>query len=496
MLISISSPGARRAWPSTRNEPGSLGISVIAFKRTLADLLFLSVIRIPLWLSAGELWMNMSIRAHAFKHETERLVNELKNSADYAEEKLETIQERTDQLLQGSNQIHDSLNSIDVRTQQVAQTAKNVGDHIDVVMKHSEAVYEQSRKIASSQVELQEGQVEMKKSLNEGMAMLWDSYGHLGQEIDNLKNEAIEIEEEISRVGDAMTLKMTHLQSKADDIGDMAGMSLDKQKQLLDGQTTALKDLQFLTRFQSEALEESRSTLQRLAEYGHKQQEELLQRQKQLQQVHDHLMDNSNSILAAQESFESKQASMFVALDKLFALHTAMVLESRLIKAFFIYCMLILVIYMFTSTKQTYTVRPWLYIGLCATFSVEVAILRFATFDIEQQTWVINLVRSSFALLAAVQLVFAICTYRDYEVLNYQMLQTLIEKVNGMQRRELSWELDTDVNWSSWIDTDLPEDVNKAEDPDYIAPEEEVGENSITTTTSTRKYNLRRRSRH
>lgn len=86
--------------------------------------------------------------------------------------------------------------------------------------------------------------------------------------------------------------------------------------------------------------------------------------------------------------------------------------------------------------------------------------------------------------------------YRDYEVLNYQMLQTLIEKVNGMQRQELSWELDTDVDWSSWIDTDLPEDVNKAEDPDYIAPKEEVGENSITTTTSTRKYNLRRRSRH
>lgn len=64
-----------------------------------------------------------------------------------------------------------------------------------------------------------------------------------------------------------------------------------------------------------------------------------------------------------QESFESKQASMFVALDKLFALHKAMVLESRLIKTFFVYCMLILIIYMLTSTKQTYTVRPWLYIG-------------------------------------------------------------------------------------------------------------------------------------
>lgn len=80
-------------------------------------------------------------------------------------------------------------------------------------------------------------------------------------------------------------------------------------------------------------------------------------------------------------------------------------------------------------------------------------------------------------------------------MLNYHMLQTLIEKVNDMQRQELTWELDTDIDWSSWIHTDLLEDVNKAEDPDYIAPEE-VGENSITTTSSSRKYNLRRRGRH
>jgi hypothetical protein len=45
-----------------------------------------------------------------------------------------------------------------------------------------------------------------------------------------------------------------------------------------------------------------RSTLQHFAEYGHKQQEELLQQQEQLQKVHDHLVENSNSILAAQVS--------------------------------------------------------------------------------------------------------------------------------------------------------------------------------------------------
>ncbi|KAJ7964442.1 gamete expressed protein 1 [Quillaja saponaria] len=123
---------------------------------------------------------------------------------------------------------------------------------------------------------------------------------------------------------------------------------------LLDGQSIALKGLESLSKFQSEALEDSRVTLLHLVEYDHKQQEGLIQRQEQLQQVHDRLMENSKSILAAQESFELKQANMFVALDKLYALHNAMWLESRLIKAFIIYFISIFAIYMFTSKKQTY----------------------------------------------------------------------------------------------------------------------------------------------
>ncbi|KAL0000040.1 hypothetical protein SO802_019642 [Lithocarpus litseifolius] len=312
------------------------------------------------------------------------------------------------------------------------------------------------------------------------------------REIDNLKNEAIEIEKGINKVGDAMFMKMKNLQIKADDIWNLTGISLDKQQKVIDGQSTALDGLQNLTKFQSQALEDSRNTLQQFAEYGHRQQEELLQGQEQLQRIHDLLMENTKSILAAQESFESKQANMFVALDKLFALHNAMLLESRLIKAFFVYCLSIFIIYIFTSTKQTYKVRPWLYIGLFATFVIEVAIFRLATNDnIEQSTWIINLVRSLFVLLASIQIIHAICTYRDYEVLNHQMLLTLIEQINGMQRNEeLSWDMDSDVNWSSWIDTDLPEDVNNFEDTDYML-REEVGENSIMTTSIRRNYNFR-----
>lgn len=58
-----------------------------------------------------------------------------------------------------------------------------------------------------------------------------------------------------------------------------------------------------------------------------------------------------------------------------------------------------------------------------------------------------------------------------------------------------SWDTDDDdddVNWSQWIDSDLPDDINCLDDPDYMLPEE-VGENSITTSVTARKYNFRQR---
>ncbi|KDP25827.1 hypothetical protein JCGZ_22549 [Jatropha curcas] len=399
-------------------------------------------------------------------------------------------------LSKSSDQIHETLNSIDSSVQNVAQTTKDVKGHMHILSQHSDAIYNQSKEIANSQSEIREEQTRMNEKLKEGMETIHDAYSNLGQQVEILRIEAVEIEKQIDTVGEKMSSKMQYLQNTADDIEDKAGKSLDKQKELLDGQSTALKGLQLLTEFQSEALEESRITLQRLVEYGHKQQEQLLQRQEQLQQVHDHLMQNSKSMLAAQEAFESKQASMFIALDKLFALHNAMLLESRIIKSFFIYSMSIFIIYMFTSTKQTYTVRARLYIGLCATFLIEVAVLRITTNDIEQQAWLLNLIRSLFVLLSSLQFLHAIFTYRDYEVLNHHMIQTLIDKVNDMQRnKELLWETESEVNWSSWVETELPEEVDYLEDPDYMYPEE-VGENSIISTNSiTRKYDLRSRYR-
>ncbi|CAN8255254.1 unnamed protein product [Cochlearia groenlandica] len=295
-------------------------------------------------------------------------------------------------------------------------------------------IYQEQKGIAETQFALRQGQEKMGEALRNGMEMFNDAYTQIEEEVETLKANTNEIEGEISLLGNSISSKMSDLQSKTDDIGAMAGNSLDKQKELLDGQSVALDGLQFLTRFQTEAMQESRSTLKHLAEFSQDQQQDLAKRQEQLQQVHAHLFENSKSMLAAQVTFEAKQANMFVALDKLFALHNAMLLESRVIKAFFIYLLSIFVIYMFTSTKQTYTIRPRLYIGLCVTLALEVASLRFVN-DAEHRAWINHCQ------------VFAAFTFRDYEALNHNMRS---------QREEVSCDDEdtkSELDWSSWIDT-------------------------------------------
>ncbi|CAB4304543.1 unnamed protein product [Prunus armeniaca] len=376
------------------------------------------------------------LQSDIFRRQTEKLVNELVKSSDYAEEKLETIAEKSEKLLEGSKYIHESLNSIDEQTQQVAQTSKNVSDQIGGIMKQSEVMFEQSEKIAASQLELQMGQDKMKEKLEEGMEMVHESYHVLGKGIHSLQDETVEIEKKIGIVGEAMSTKMSKLQSKADDIGNVAEISLKKQKELLHGQSEALDGLESLTKFQSQALEESRVILQQYATFGREQQEELLQRQDQIQKAHDHLVENSKFILSAQEAFEQKQATMFVALDRLFALHNALLLESRSMKAFFVYTMSMFVLYM--SPAQ-----------------------------------------SKLPL--------------DYGRLNHDMLQVLTEEVMSLRKNaKLEWESDDESDWSTFVDKDVPDGFENLKDPNHL--QEEVGDNLYAITSCTGRYNLRSRS--
>ncbi|CAM0951547.1 unnamed protein product [Alopecurus aequalis] len=448
------------------------------------------------------------LQAEAFKHSTERLVNDLTRSSRSAEEKLEVIEDRSGQIIQGTVKLQDAVSTVQAQTDRLAETSKIVGTQIDDVLEHSREISDQSKEIAASQAALKEGQAEMRDKIDAGMERIDESYKSLGSGMDKLKEEAVGIQKEIRTVGDSMSSKMKDLQGTADEIGSVTGRSLENQAQLLDGQNKAIEGLNGLYSFQSQALEETRETVEKFAQFGQRQQEELLSKQEQIRQAHDHLIQNSHSILEAQEEFRAKQANIFAALDKLYILHNAILAESRFIKAFFFYCCIVFLIYMLTSAKQTFSIRGQLYFGLCITLLLEMGLIKIGAGDFDNQFWVLSkvfLVRSTFLALATIQMLHSIFTYRDYEVLNHRLLQTLVEKVRTLEENALPYGSESDeslMNYS-WVFDELTDEADSKADPNYALPElarrryknalpEEVGENSITTSVS-KKYNLRPR---
>ncbi|GJW59425.1 protein gamete expressed 1 [Tanacetum coccineum] len=199
---------------------------------------------------------------------------------------------------------------------------------------------------------------------------------------------------------------------------------------------------------------ENRVAQQQLISLGYSQQQELIQGIEQLKKDHDHLAEKSKTILAALETFESKQSNAFLAIEKLSTLHNAYVLEARLVKSFFLYFMTIIILHMLTSTRQTYSIRSRLYLELGVTLLIKIVVLRYGN-DVEQQQWIIDNIRLLFIILASCQPMNAIYTYRDYDSLNHQMLQTLVDKVNKLRNKNDDAGYNDDVDWSSWIDSVL-----------------------------------------
>jgi len=77
-----------------------------------------------------------------------------------------------------------------------------------------------------------------------------------------------------------------------------------------------------------------------------------------------------------------------------------------------------------------------------------------------------------------------------------------MEKVNGIGkgvREDLSSDnedVDSEIEWLSWVESELSEDVSTSEDPNYLLPPREtqdgLPQNSIIIT-SARNFNLRYR---
>ncbi|KAK8968311.1 hypothetical protein KSP40_PGU000854 [Platanthera guangdongensis] len=74
----------------------------------------------------------------------------------------------------------------------------------------------------------------------------------------------------------------------------------------------------------------------------------------------DHILCRSG----LSEEFETKQANIFTALEKLFMLQNALLAKSRFLKAFLFYSCVIFLLYMLTSAEQTFAIRARLYLAV------------------------------------------------------------------------------------------------------------------------------------
>eukprot|EP00252_Welwitschia_mirabilis_P014685 TRINITY_DN3238_c0_g3_i1.p1 TRINITY_DN3238_c0_g3~~TRINITY_DN3238_c0_g3_i1.p1 ORF type:complete len:193 (-),score=14.76 TRINITY_DN3238_c0_g3_i1:46-582(-) len=97
---------------------------------------------------------------------------------------------------------------------------------------------------------------------------------------------------------------------------------------------------------------------------------------------------------------------------------------------------LISVIYVLTSTKQTFNIRASLYLGLCISFAIECLLFRFIGHGMSEQAWSTSrtfYVRTTYMVLALVYVIFTFIQYRDYELLSYNLLTQLDERMKSIE---------------------------------------------------------------
>ncbi|KAL5198836.1 hypothetical protein ABZP36_002348 [Zizania latifolia] len=145
-------------------------------------------------------------------------------------------------------------------------------------------------------------------------------------------------------------------------------------------------------------------------------------------------------------------------------------------------CCITFLVCMLTSARQTFAVRGQLYFGLCITLMLEIVVIKLGADDFSRQFWIMSkmlLVRSVF--------LHSIFTYKDYEVLNHQLLLTLMDKVQAIEGnagggdKMNPWSTWSDGSTSgySWVFGELQDGVDNKIDPDFVLPGEICANGSV-----------------
>ncbi|BBN15700.1 hypothetical protein MPTK1_7g00070 [Marchantia polymorpha subsp. ruderalis] len=331
------------------------------------------------------------LQSQEFKLETEKLVNELKQSAHTMENKLGSMNEQLD--IQHS-----------------------------AVIEHSESILEAQRRLQHEHAELQlsieQGMQHLQEAANEAQRQL-DFVGRIQKDIaqkqqllaDKLATELSDLQSKSTRLG----MSMSHLHVS---VGELTEKSLAGQAQLLEGQEMAMQGLTELQRSQVEAIEESRASIQNLATEAFRHQQEFRKWQSELDEMHRRLANGSTAMLKAQESFVLKQAAVFTTLDKLFNLHNDILLESRTIKTALVYFLGGVFVFLATTTKHTQNARLALYFGLLLALGFEATLIWKKAERVPEALRIVWLqdrifwVRGGYAIFALGLLLYTVLNYR------------------------------------------------------------------------------------
>eukprot|EP00850_Spirogloea_muscicola_P019913 SM000202S05884 [mRNA] locus=s202:165939:168163:+ [translate_table: standard] len=247
--------------------------------------------------------------------------------------------------------------------------------------------------------------------------------------------------------------ELAHLADQSQLVHETVGQSLrsqqllqQQQRELQDSLDVGFADVQHasaaaLAELDSIALQQERldaglqkladdtgSSLASAAELARQHHGELLSWHATVDQAQKLLAEGSAAMLHAQDDFVDKQATLFMALDRLFSLHRALLSESHILWSLILYPAAACVIYLLSSSRSTHRARfPLLslLLGSCAT---EWWLLTRCSTGC--QLWGISVthacifqLRTLVLLFAASYLLVCFVSFRDYASLSYKMLK-------------------------------------------------------------------------
>ncbi|KAJ7524348.1 hypothetical protein O6H91_17G001200 [Diphasiastrum complanatum] len=212
------------------------------------------------------------LQSEAFKLETELVINKLKDSAHWVEEKLQSLKQESETMIENSGQIIGLQEKLREEHAVVQGTINNMQASVDA------------------------GLSSFHRYATELNAQLKD-VTHFQKDLADQQEKMAHQQHVLSKT---IATDISALKQKANALGHSLEKSLVGQEELMVGQGLAITSLNNLHKQQVDALEESRSSLQELASEAKMHQAEFRIWQKELDRMQHDLAEGSASMLNAQ----------------------------------------------------------------------------------------------------------------------------------------------------------------------------------------------------